>query len=105
LTCYSILDFHYELKITASEDIPNFWAGSNFWTKPSPQKQSTVPPIVRGVGQLSTGWNGQSSWMNKVKSLNSQACPGTVVILVVQVLCLCLYPPAKKNRFLDARIE
>ena len=29
--------------------------------------------------------------MNKAKSLNSQACPGTVVILVVQVLCLCLY--------------
>ena len=30
LTCYSILDFHYELKITASEDIPNFFTGSNF---------------------------------------------------------------------------
>jgi hypothetical protein len=30
LTCYSILDFHYELKITASEDLPIFLAGSNF---------------------------------------------------------------------------
>ncbi len=30
LTCYSILEFHYELKITASEDIPIFLAASNF---------------------------------------------------------------------------
>jgi hypothetical protein len=30
LTCDSILDFYYELKITASEDIPIFLSGSNF---------------------------------------------------------------------------
>jgi hypothetical protein len=79
LTCYSIFDFEYEQKIY-EDKIFDFLSLFQLLIKTNSAKNTFGNPLSFGLYNNSQRWEMVKFVKERVKSVNSQVCPGIVVI-------------------------